>query len=295
VSEGDPTVFVVDDDPSVRKSTERLVRSMGFSVRTFESAQSFVDAARADGPACLVLDVELPGRSGLELQRELARSGVEIPIIFVTGHGDIPMTVRAMKDGAAEFLTKPVPSKELLSAIHAAIERDRARLGARRAGAALRERFERLTPREREVMALVVTGLLNKQIAGELGATERTVKFHRAHLMKKMEAESLAELVRMAGLLGIGPPEGGNRRTVMQQVEVGFQTFVADGDSEFGAVREVSRDGLVVYVENAGDFNVPWDAVRDVHFQKVILDCEKLDARLRTAIGHAHDAEAPDA
>jgi len=202
VSGSDPTVFVVDDDPSVRKSTERLVHSMGFAVRTFESAQSFLDAARDDGPACLVLDVELPGRSGLDLQRELARAGAEIPIIFVTGHGDIPMTVRAMKGGAAEFLTKPVPSRELLAAIRAAIERDRARLGARRAGAALRGRYERLTAREREVMALVVTGLPNKRIAGELGATERTVKFHRAHLMKKMQAESLAELVRMAAQLG---------------------------------------------------------------------------------------------
>jgi len=202
MSGSDPTVFVVDDDPSVRKSTERLVRAMGFAVRTFESAQAFLDAARDDGPACLVLDVELPGRSGLDLQRELARSGAEIPIIFVTGHGDIPMTVRAMKDGAAEFLTKPVRSQDLLDAIRAAVERDRARLGARRADAALRGRYERLTAREREVMALVVAGLLNKQIAGELGATERTIKFHRAHLMKKMQAESLAELVRMAAQLG---------------------------------------------------------------------------------------------
>jgi FixJ family two-component response regulator len=207
VGEPDATVFVVDDDPSVRKSTERLVRSMGFAVRTFESAQAFLDDPRADGPACLVLDVRLPGQSGLDLQRELARSGVELPIIFVTGHGDIPMSVRAMKEGAAEFLTKPVRSQDLLAAIRAAIERDRAQQDARRAAAVLHERYESLTAREREVMAYVVAGLLNKQIAGELGATERTIKFHRAHIMQKMQAESLAELVRIAGQLGIAPPQ----------------------------------------------------------------------------------------
>jgi FixJ family two-component response regulator len=207
VSETAPTVFVVDDDASVRKSTERLVRSMGFAVRTFGSAQEFLGSAHFDGPACLVLDVRLPGQSGFDLQHELARSGVEIPIIFVTGHGDIPMSVRAMKAGAAEFLTKPVRSQELLPAIRAAIERDRERLGARRADHALRERYQGLTPREREVMGYVVAGLLNKQIAGELSTSERTIKFHRAHLMKKMEAESLAELVRMAGQLGIAPPQ----------------------------------------------------------------------------------------
>jgi FixJ family two-component response regulator len=204
-----PTVFVVDDDPSVRRSTERLVRSMGFRVQSFASAREFCDGTSVEGPACLLLDVRMPGQSGLELQLELTRSGVEIPIIFVTGHGSIPITVRAMKAGAAEFLTKPVRSRELLAAIHAAIDRDRAARQRLLEGEALRERHARLTPREREVMALVVGGLLNKQIAGELGTSERTVKFHRSHIMKKMQAESLAELVRMATRLGIKPASGG--------------------------------------------------------------------------------------
>jgi FixJ family two-component response regulator len=160
------------------------------------------------GPACLLLDVRMPGQGGLELQLELTRSGAEIPIIFVTGHGSIPMTVRAMKAGAAEFLTKPVRSRELRAAIHAAIDRDRAARPRLLEGEAVRERHARLTPREREVLALVVAGLLNKQIAGELGTSERTVKFHRSHIMKKMQAESLAELVRMAARLGIRPESG---------------------------------------------------------------------------------------
>jgi FixJ family two-component response regulator len=204
-----PTVFIVDDDPSVRRSTERLVRSMGFRVQSFASAREFRDGASVEGPACLLLDVRMPGQSGLELQLELTRSGVEIPIIFVTGHGSIPMTVSAMKAGAAEFLTKPVRSRELLAAISAAIDRDRAARQRLLEGEALRERHARLTPREREVMALVVAGLLNKQIAGELGTSERTVKFHRSHIMQKMRAESLAGLVRMAARLGIGPARGG--------------------------------------------------------------------------------------
>ena len=203
MSEPEPIVFVVDDDLSMRTSTERLVRSAGFTVKTFGSAAEFLASPRPDGPACLVLDVRLPGQSGLDLQRELTASGVEIPIVFMTGHGDIPMSVRAIKAGAVEFLTKPYRKKALLDAIHASIERDRASRQERLEATALRGRYEQLTPREREVMALVVAGLLNKQIAGELATAERTIKFHRAHIMQKMEAESLADLVRMAGQLGI--------------------------------------------------------------------------------------------
>lgn len=198
-----PIVFVVDDDPSVRTSTERLIRSAGFTVQTFASAKEFLSTSRPKGPACLVLDVHLPGLSGLDLQRELTQAGFTIPIIFMTGHGDIPMTVRAMKAGAVEFLTKPFRKQDLLGAIRAAIERDRTTQEERAETGALRQRYQHLTPREREVMALVVAGLLHKQIAGELSTSERTVKFHRAHIMEKMEAESLAELVRMAGQLGI--------------------------------------------------------------------------------------------
>jgi FixJ family two-component response regulator len=205
VTEAEATVFVVDDDPSVRRSTERLVRSMGFDVRSFASASEFLGQARVQGPACLVLDVRLPGLGGLDLQGELARAGVPIPIIFITGHGSIPMTVRAMKAGAVEFLTKPVRPRDLLAAIRAAIERDRASQRARREAEGLRERYDRLTPREREVLALVVRGQLNKQIAGELATSERTIKFHRAHVMEKMATASLAELVQMAGQLGISP------------------------------------------------------------------------------------------
>ena len=205
MTEAEPTVFVVDDDPSVRRSTERLVRTMGFDVRTFASANDFLEQVRVEGPACLVLDVRLPGRGGLDLQRELAQAGVRIPIIFITGHGSIPVTVRAMKAGAVEFLTKPVRPRDLLAAIGAAIERDRGAQQARLQTEALRQRYERLTRREREVMALVVGGQLNKQIAGELATSERTVKFHRAHVMEKMAAGSLAELVQIAGQLGVAP------------------------------------------------------------------------------------------
>jgi FixJ family two-component response regulator len=208
MSEPDPTVFVVDDDPSVCRSIGRLIGGQGFSVETFASARSFLDAARVEGPACLVLDVRLPGLSGLDLQQELVRSEIAIPIIFITGHGNIPMTVRAMKAGAVEFLTKPFRSRDLLQAVRAAIERDRLRYQAWVEVGAVRERYERLTPREREVMALVVAGLLNKQIAGELSLAERTVKFHRAHIVEKMQADSLAELVRMADQLGVGPGRG---------------------------------------------------------------------------------------
>jgi len=205
VTDAEPTVFVVDDDASVRRSTERLVRTMGFDVRTFASAKEFLDHVRVEGPACLVLDVRLPGLGGLDLQRELTQAGVAIPVIFITGHGSIPMTVRAMKAGAVEFLTKPVRPRDLLAAIGAAIDRDRGSRRARLEGEALRERYERLTPREREVLALVAAGQLNKQIAGELATSERTIKFHRAHVMEKMAAASLAELVQMAGQLGLSP------------------------------------------------------------------------------------------
>jgi FixJ family two-component response regulator len=202
-----PTVFVVDDDRSLRISTERLLRSLGFAVQTFASAREFLAHGRPDGPACLLLDVRMPGVSGLDLQRELAQSGVQIPIVFLTGHGDIPMTVRAMKAGAVEFLTKPVRKQALIDAIQAAIDRDRVSHAERRDALALRERYEQLTPREREVMALVVAGLLNKQIAHELATAERTIKFHRAHIMQKMGAESLAALVRMADQLGLAPKD----------------------------------------------------------------------------------------
>jgi FixJ family two-component response regulator len=203
VTEAEPIVFVVDDDPSVRSSTERLVRSAGFKVKTFGSAAEFLESPRPQGPACLVLDVRLPGQSGLDLQRELAESGVRIPVIFMTGHGDIPMTVRAMKAGAVEFLTKPYRKNDLLEAIRTSIERDRVSRQERVEADELRQRYEQLTPREREVMSLVAAGQLNKQIAGVLATSERTIKFHRAHIMQKMEAESLAELVQMAGQLGI--------------------------------------------------------------------------------------------
>jgi len=191
-------VYIVDDDQSVRRSTERLIRSAGLQVQTFTSAREFLKNARSDGPACLVLDVRMPGLSGMDLQRELIRSGILIPIIFITGHGDIPMSVRAMKAGAVEFLTKPFRSRALLDAVRAAIERDRAAHKERSEAREFRERYEQLTPREREVMGLVVAGRLNKQVAGELATTERTIKFHRAYIMQKMGAESLADLVRMA-------------------------------------------------------------------------------------------------
>jgi FixJ family two-component response regulator len=203
VSDETPIVFVVDDDPSVRSSTQRLLRSVGFDVETFESATEFVRAPRPDRPACLVLDVHLPGRSGLELQQELVASGVTIPIIFVTGQGDIPMTVQAMKAGAVEFLTKPYRRNHLLGAVRTAIERDSIARRARSETADLRARYDELTAREREVMTHIVAGMLNKQIAFELATTERTVKFHRAHIMQKMRAGSLAELVGMVTRLGL--------------------------------------------------------------------------------------------
>ena len=196
MTEPDAIVFVVDDDPSVRRSTERLLRSAGLKVQTFSSAREFL-RHQPDGPSCLVLDVRMPGLSGMDLQRELAQSGINIPIIFITAHGDIPTTVRAMKAGAVEFLTKPFRGRSLVDAVRTAIERDRSAHKERSETRELRERYEQLTPREREVMPLIASGMLNKQVAGELATTERTIKFHRAHIMQKMKAESLADLVRM--------------------------------------------------------------------------------------------------
>jgi len=202
MNEIEPIVFIVDDDLSVRRSTERLVRSAGFNVQSFASAGEFLKNPRPEGPACLVLDVCMPGLSGMDLQHELNKAGIHIPIIFITGHGDIPMSVRAMKAGAVEFLTKPFRGRSLLDAIRAAIERDRAASQKRSQVGEVREHHEQLTPREREVMALVAGGMLNKQIASELATTERTIKFHRAHIMQKMNAKSLADLVRMVERLG---------------------------------------------------------------------------------------------
>lgn len=194
----DSIVFVIDDDPSIREAITNLIRSVGMSVQAFGSAKDFMASSRPNAPACLVLDVRMPGLSGLELQRELTDAGISIPIIFITGHGDIPMSVRAMKAGAVEFLTKPFRDQDLLDAIEQAIDRDR-ELRKQQAGIAdLRDRFERLTPREREVMELVVAGLLNKQVAVRLGISEITVKLHRHQVMEKMKADSLADLVRMS-------------------------------------------------------------------------------------------------
>ena len=200
-----PVVFVVDDDRSVRDSLSRLITSVGMAVEVFPTAQEFLKAHRGDVPGCLVLDVRLPGLSGLDLQRELANSKAPLPIIFLTGHGDIPMSVQAMKAGAVEFLTKPFRGQDLLDAIRQAIDRDRAVRRERQELAALRTRYDTLTPRERDVLAGVVAGLLNKQIAAEFGTSEATVKEQRGQVMLKMQAGSVAELVRIAGRLGIAP------------------------------------------------------------------------------------------
>ena len=206
MSEVEPIVFIVDDDLSVRRSTERLIRAAGLKVQTFPSAGDFLKNPPPEGPACLVLDVRMPGLSGMDLQREMRNCGIQIPIIFITAHGDIPMTVRAMKAGAVEFLTKPFRSRALLDAVRATLERERSAHKERCESKELRRRYEDLTPREREVMPLVAAGLLNKQVAGEVATTERTIKFHRAHIMEKMRAESLADLVRMAEKLGVSKP-----------------------------------------------------------------------------------------
>jgi RNA polymerase sigma factor (sigma-70 family) len=194
---GAPVVFVIDDDPSVRTSLKFLINTVGLHVESFDSAEAFLCGKLPDGPSCLVLDVRLHGMSGLDFQRELAARSLCTPIVFITGHGDIPMSVRAMKAGAVEFLTKPFRDQDLLDAIRIALERDQARRDQEKSARELQQCFDSLTPREREVVSMVVSGMLNKQIAGELGTAENTVKVHRSRAMEKMHAQSVADLVRM--------------------------------------------------------------------------------------------------
>jgi FixJ family two-component response regulator len=205
ISEMDRTVFIVDDDPAVRESLVSLLRSVGLEAKALASVPEFLNSPRPDGPTCLVLDVRLPGRSGLDLQRELSAANIQLPVIFITGHGDIPMSVQAMKGGAIEFLTKPFRDQDLLDAIDIGLARDRERRESDRELRRLSERFETLTSREREVMSYVVMGRLNKEIAGDLGISEITVKVHRAQVVRKMNADSLPELARMADKLKVSP------------------------------------------------------------------------------------------
>jgi FixJ family two-component response regulator len=202
-SDAESVVFIIDDDESLRVALKRLFQTVGLPAEVFESAQDFLQSRLPDVPSCLVLDVRLPGVSGLDFQAELGNAHIHIPIVFITGHGDIPMSVRAMKAGAVEFLTKPLREQDLLDAVRVAIDRDRTRREQQVNTSDLRKRFESLTPREREVMAFVAAGLMNKQVATAMDLAEITVKFHRGHIMKKMEAKSLADLVRMADSLGV--------------------------------------------------------------------------------------------
>jgi len=201
-----PAIVVIDDDASIRKSLDNLFRSVGFQAELFASPQEFLLSNRPDRPGCIVLDVRFPGRSGLDIQQELAAANIQLPIIFITGYGDIPMSVRAMKAGAVEFLTKPFRDQDLLDAVGAALEKDRVRRSGDTRIAELRSRFDTLTARERQVLGLVVAGRLNKQIAGDLGVSEMTVKMHRRQVMRKMQATGLAQLVRLSDQLGLGSP-----------------------------------------------------------------------------------------
>ena len=205
MTEPQPSVVVIDDDPDIREALRTLLRSVGLQGRAFASVPEFLKSGRPEGPTCLVLDVRLPGRSGLDFQRELCAANIDLPIIFITAHADVPLSVQAMKRGALEFLTKPVRDQDLLDAIQLGLERDRARREGEKALAALRERFETLTPREREVMTEVLKGRLNKQIAGDIGVSEVTVKAHRGQVMRKMKASSLLDLARMAEKLKLTP------------------------------------------------------------------------------------------